>query len=292
LIEGKDDEMALSKCPESNSDVSDEARRDRVPWISCGLLLASADFVLLMATAVVASETGPRYLSLPFVGYAPALVLLTGTIALALIAWGLIDRFRLYRGQTVVRSPRVLRASLVLAGLGGLALVWLVVSGDKCVRLRKQQTEALRAGDCERAIALSTSLIELGDDYGFLLRSRAHCANGDLESAIVDVGERLRQLDAYPMLCPDSYLWRAVLYLKKHDDEKALSDMSRAIECDAKWYARAYYARAAVYRRLGRSLEAEKDFATAKRIDPSWSRPYDEPDAEYVFESRGRKTNP
>lgn len=286
----------MSKHPDCRGGVSADAPAMRTPWISYGLLLASVDFVLLVAGLIVASEAGPRYLALPFVDYVPPVLLLTGTTALALISWGLIDRFWLHRGQEVARSPTVLQATIVLAGVGVLALVWLAVFGDKCIRLTKQQEEALGAHDYQRAIELSTSLIDMGNDYGFLLRSRAHAKSGDLDSAIADVSEQLRQLDDYPKLCPDSYIWRAALFLKKHDDNSALRDLSKAIECDpSKWNVRAYYARAAVYRRLGRQAEAEKDFTAAKQLEVSgpswarvtpWSRPYDEPDEEYVFDSR------
>jgi len=185
----------------------------------------------------------------------------------------------------VAWRPRVLQASLVLVGAGGIALAWMLVFGTKCDRLMKQEAEAFRAHEYQRAIALSTAIIEWGSDYGLMLRSRAHYQNGDLDKAIADVGERIRQLDAFPILCPDSYIWRAALFLKKHDDDKALHDLSKAIECDpSQWNAKAYYGRAAIYRRLGWLVEAERDYAVAKQLDPSWPRPYDEPDEGFVFD--------
>ena len=117
-----------------------------------------------------------------------------------------------------------------------------------------------------------------------MLRSRDYCANGDLDSAMADVGKCIQLRERFPILCPSCYIWRAVLFLKRHDDTNALHDLSKAIECDPEFGGvKAYYGRAAIYRRLGRRAEAEKDFTIAKRLDPSWQRPYDEPDEGFVF---------
>lgn len=78
------------------------------------------------------------------------------------------------------------------------------------------------------------------------------------------------------------YKWRAALYLRKQDDDRALDDLTKAIESDPKC-AEAYYGRAAIYRRLGRQVEAEKDYAEGRRLDPSCPHALDEPDERFLF---------
>lgn len=279
----KADEVSASVSGQGNAAIC-------LPW---GIFLASASFVLYMAQVVMFAQCGPRFNtdhpSVPTTLFSAFVV--TAIVATVSIIWGLVTRFLVNRRQKVARHSRVLQVSLVLVGAGGIALAWILAFGTKCDRLEKQEAEAFRAHDYQRAIALSTAVIEWGNDYGLMLRSRAHYQNGDLDKAIADVSERIRQLDAYPTLCPDSYVWRAALFLKRHDDEKAVHDLSKAIECDpSHWNVKAYYGRAAVFRRLGRRAEAERDYATAKQLEAksdafAWSRPYDEPDDGFVFDT-------
>jgi tetratricopeptide (TPR) repeat protein len=207
----------------------------------------------------------------------PSLFLLTIFATLALMIVGLIDKFLLNRAKGATPCPRVWLAIVALACTGGLLLSFMLAFGGEDDRLRKQVYEAFQARDYERSIALSTKLIERGNNYFFLTRSRAYSKKGDLDKAIADAGEFILSEELSL-----GHEWRAVLYLRKHDDDRALDDLTKAIETDPK-YAGTYYRRAAVYHRLGRQAEAEKDYAEGKRLDPSYPHDLDEPDERFLF---------
>ena len=88
--------------------------------------------------------------------------------------------------------------------------------------------------------------------------------SGDLERALPDCNEslRLRPDDA------DTLGSRGLVYLKMKEFDLAIADYSEALTRSTDFIASSLYGRGLAERAIGKSAEADRDVAAAKRVDP------------------------
>jgi tetratricopeptide (TPR) repeat protein len=111
----------------------------------------------------------------------------------------------------------------------------------------------------DRAMADFSRVIELNPRFGnaYVYRGLVHFYKRDLDRALADYN---RALEINPK-DDVAYADRGLAYYHKGDYDRALADYNRAIECNralelSSQYAKAFYSKAALLDRMGRSNEA------------------------------------
>ena len=97
-------------------------------------------------------------------------------------------------------------------------------------------------------------------------RGLVYHALGQYERAIREYDEAIT-VDSQSLIPKHStYTNRGVTYVELGQYERALEDFDRVIRLDPDDF-KAYYRRALAYEALGKTIEAERDFAKAKELE-------------------------
>jgi tetratricopeptide (TPR) repeat protein len=131
----------------------------------------------------------------------------------------------------------------------------------------------LQKGDYGRAADDFTEAIRQGENPARNFRSRgiAYGRQGDHDRAIADLSQSLQlapHAGEVKQLLGNAYYTRAFERYKRDSRDKAIEDLTRAIEMDP-GHAPAYFLRSVAYFAAGDQKRSDADYKEAVRLDPS-----------------------